>query len=162
MAFFRPDSPKRELPQNSVLFGIDSSAGVLFFLVGCLILGRKNPLPLISEALFFLCSLLLVFPFEFIYFIVQKTVVFIYIPPYRIQHKFFVYLFCRTVMKPAKFFVLFYVSKMAFCLYGADLAVQYPLPTLYIGVGFFLSLIPTFIDFHDLIFLCVFSGIIFI
>ena len=65
MILFRPDSPKRELPQNSVLFRMDFSAGVLFSLVGCLILGRKNPLPLISEALFSLCGFLPGFPFEF-------------------------------------------------------------------------------------------------
>ena len=138
MTLFRPDSPKRELPQNSVLLCMDSSAGVLFSLVGCLILGRKNPLPLISEAHFFLCGFLPGFPFEFMYFIVQKTVVFIYIPANRIQHKFLVYFFCRPVIKPAEFFVLFYVPKVAFCLYGSDLAVQYPFFTLYIGVGFFL------------------------
>ena len=115
-----------------------SSAGEVFFLVDPPVLGRKIPLVLILAALFFLCSFSLGFPFEFMYFIMQKSVIFIYIPANRIHHKFLVCLFRRSLTKTAEFFVLFYVSKMAFCLYGADLAVQCPLFALYIGVGFFL------------------------
>jgi hypothetical protein len=56
---------------------MDSSAGDVFCPGGQLISGRKNPLLLISEALFFPYSFLFGFSFEFLYFIVQKTVIFI-------------------------------------------------------------------------------------
>ena len=49
--------PKRYLSQNSLLFGMDSSAGDVFFLVDSSILGRKSPLLLILETLFFLMQL---------------------------------------------------------------------------------------------------------
>lgn len=87
--------------------------------------GRKNPLALILASLFFLHCFLSGFPFKFMNFIVQKPVVFIDIPPDRIQHKFLIYFFCRTVIKTPEVFVFFYVPKMAFCLYRADLTVQY-------------------------------------
>ncbi len=86
MAFFSPIFPKRHLPQNSVPFGMDSSAGDVFSLVVLPILGRKSPLLPISEVFFSLCGLLPGFPFEFMCFIVQKTVVFIYVPANCIQH----------------------------------------------------------------------------
>ena len=126
MTFFSLISPKRHLPQNSVPFGMDSSAGDVFSLVVLPILGRKSPLLPISEVLFSLCGLLPGFPFEFMYFIVQKTVVFIYVPANCIQHEFLVHLFRGTVIEPPKFFVFLYVPEMSLRLYGADLAVQYP------------------------------------
>lgn len=138
MTFFKPDPPKKHLPQNSVLFIMDSSAGDVFFLTTFPVFWRKTPLPPIFEVLFFLCGFLLGFPFEFMYFIVQETVVFIDIPANCIQHKFLIYFFCRSVIKPPEFFVFFYVPKVPFCLYGSDLAVQYPPLALYVGVGFFL------------------------
>ena len=136
MTFFSLISPKRHLPQNSVPFGMDSSAGDVFSLVVLPILGRKSPLLPISEVLFSLCGLLPGFPFEFMYFIVQKTVVFIYVPANCIQHEFLVHLFRGTVIEPPKFFVFLYVPEMSLRLYGADLAVQYPFLALYVGMGF--------------------------
>ncbi len=59
---YRPVSQKRYLPQNSVLFSMDSSAGDIFFLVGHLILGRKIPLLLILEVLFSYAAFSSVFP----------------------------------------------------------------------------------------------------
>lgn len=162
MALFRPVSPKKISPAEFRAFQHGLFCGRCFFLVDHSILGRKNPLVLIRAALFSLCGFLPGFPFEFMYFIVQKSVVFIDIPPDCIQHKFLVYLFCRTVMKPAKFIVFFYVPKVAFCLYRADLAVQDPFFALNVGMGFFLQFLPALIDFHDLIFPCIFFGIIFI
>lgn len=50
MTFFRPFPSKRYLPQNSVLFSMDPSAGDIFF-VNPPVSGLKNPLLLISEAL---------------------------------------------------------------------------------------------------------------
>ena len=44
MTFFYPIAPKKHLPQNSVLFGMDSSAGDVFFLLLILFFGRKKPL----------------------------------------------------------------------------------------------------------------------
>ena len=41
---FLSDPPKKHLPQNSVLFGMDSSAGDVFFLLLILFFGRKKPL----------------------------------------------------------------------------------------------------------------------
>ena len=41
---YRPISPKRYLPQNSVLFSMDSSAGDVFFLLLILFFGRKKPI----------------------------------------------------------------------------------------------------------------------
>ena len=79
MTLFRPVSPKKYLPQNSVLFSMDSSAGDDFFIAHS-VFGRQNPLLLISEALFFLYGFFPGFPFEFMYFIMQKTVVFIFRP----------------------------------------------------------------------------------
>lgn len=114
MALFRPVSPKKISPAEFRAFQHGLFCGRCFFLVDHPILGRKNPLVLIRAALFSLCGFLPGFPFEFMYFIVQKSVVFIDIPPDCIQHKFLVYLFCRTVMKPAKFIVFFYVPKVVF------------------------------------------------
>lgn len=162
MTFFSLISPKRHLPQNSVPFGMDSSAGDVFSLVVLPILGRKSPLLPISEVLFSLCGLLPGFPFEFMYLIVQKTVVFIYVPANCIQHEFLVHLFRGTVIEPPKFFIFLYVPEMSLRLYGADLAVQYPFLALYVAVGFLPQFFPTFIDLHDLVFLRIFFGIIFI
>jgi hypothetical protein len=44
MTFFYPIPQKKHLPQNSVLFGMDSSAGDVFFLLLILFFGRKKPL----------------------------------------------------------------------------------------------------------------------
>ena len=74
-----------------------------------LILGRKDPFALYFKAHLWLGGLSHRFPFKF---------------P---EH---------TMEEPAEFFVLFYIPKVAFCLYGTDLAVHYPLFDLYIGTGF--------------------------
>lgn len=44
MTFFYPIPQKKHLPQNSVLFGMDSSAGDVFFLLLILFFGRKKTL----------------------------------------------------------------------------------------------------------------------
>ncbi len=119
MTFFKSD-PQKYLPQNSVLFSMDSSVGDVFFPAFRSVFGRKNPLSPIFEALFFLYSFLFGFLFEVLYFIIQETMVFIDIPANCIQHKFFVYLFGRTVLKSPEFFVFLYVPKVALCLHGAN------------------------------------------
>ena len=67
----------------------------------------------------------------------KKTMVFIYISSNRIQHKFFIYFFGCPVIETAKTAIFFDISKMFFCLNGTDLAVQNPLLTLDVCVGFF-------------------------
>lgn len=44
MILFRPDFRKKDLPQNSMLLGMDSSVGDLFILVAYLIPGRNKAL----------------------------------------------------------------------------------------------------------------------
>ena len=51
---------------------------------------------------------------------------------------------------------------MSFCLNGTDLPVQNPLLTLDVCMGFFFQSFPLSVNFHDLIFLCIFLSIIFI
>ena len=62
MTFFKSDPPKKYLPQNSVLFSMDSSAGDVFLLLPFLFFGRKNPLSPIFEALFSYAASSPVFP----------------------------------------------------------------------------------------------------
>lgn len=60
--------------------------------------------------------------------------IFIDVPANGIQQEFFIYLGRRTMMKSAEVIVFLDISKMSFCLNGADLAVQYPFFTLDVGI----------------------------
>lgn len=100
-----------------------------------LILGRKNPCALYFKAHLLLGGLFRRFSFEFLNHAMEKSVVFIDVPANCVQHKFLVHLLCRTVIEPAEFFVFLYVPKVPFL---------------------------AFVDFHDLVFICIFSRMIFV
>lgn len=125
-----------------------------------LILGRKDPCALYFKAHLLLGGLFRRFSFESLDHAMEESVVFIDVPANCVQHKFLVHLLCKTVIEPAEFFVILYVPKVPFCLYGTDLAVQDSFFTLNICMGFFLQPFLAFVDFHDLVFICIFSRMI--
>ena len=114
---FLSDPPKKTSPAEFRAFWHGLFCGRYLFPCWPPYFRAQNSLAAYFGSTLFLCSFLLSFPFEFMYFIMQKTVIFIYISANRIQHKFLVYFFCRSIIKTAKFFVFFYVSKVPFCLY---------------------------------------------
>ena len=65
-------------------------------------------------------------------------------------------------MEPPEVLVFFYVPKVSFRLDRARLAFQNTLLTLNVRMGFFLQLVLSFIDLHDLIAVWILFGIVLI
>ena len=88
---FPSDKQERDNPREFRLFQAWILCGTVSFFFCLPISGRKNPLSGFYGALHLLSCLLLLFPFKFFDFMVQKTMVFHDIPAYRIQHELFIY-----------------------------------------------------------------------
>lgn len=91
-----------------------------------IIFGRKNKRGLLILAILRSGGFFSLFSLEFLQCIAEKTMVFIDVPANGIQQEFFIYLGRRTMMESAEVIVFLDISKMSFCLNGADLAVQDP------------------------------------
>ena len=94
---YRPISQKKISPAEFRAFQHGLFCGRYLFPCWPPYFRAQNSLAAYFGSTLFLCSFLLSFPFEFMYFIMQKTVIFIYISANRIQHKFLVYFFCRSI-----------------------------------------------------------------
>ncbi len=67
----------------------------------------------------------------------KKAMIFIHVPAYGIEHKFFADFFSTSIVEASEAVVFFYISKMAFCLYGTYLSFDDALLALDIFTSLF-------------------------
>ena len=123
-----------DTPQKCVPYGTCMFCGVSPFPKVLIIFERKKETVLPILTTLQLSCVFLLFSLEFLECIAEKTMVFIDVPANGIQHEFFIYLSRRTMMEAAEVIVFLDISKMSFCLNGADLTIQDSFFTLDVGI----------------------------